>query len=528
MNKTIVLQDKVSGVKYAFRMPCVIGRGGGVDLALNDASVSHRHARIDMNEGESWIHDLASANGTFVNNRRVQEEYQLKHGDGIRLGSTTLQFFLPEETLTEQTVVLHSLAIDEEAGLDHQRLQIIYRITSELSENHDMKSLSEKIFITFKELFTPDSCYIASFLEDGSLKRLYSSSVEDSLCLSKTIIKRLLASGESLLIEDALEDGNFREQESILGMKIRSALCVPLLFRGQIYGLIYLDRKVPRAYGQQDLEFLRSIGAILAPIIENTRLWSDLQGRYRETVATLRKTEARLLESERSAAYVRLAQAMAHEIRNPLMVMGGMLRRLLKGNQELAQDARSDYILSSLARLENVLSEVDRFVQPSSPCRKFCRLDELLRGRLQESLDAHAAYRIHPVLTVTANNTVVSLDPDLFIKAVAMIFKEIVFAVPDIDSLLITIRDDNDFLEVVFGKLHEDSRLCSPFDPEVREAPWSLGLFLNIAHKILSDLGGAILLDSRAGKPLPVVMKIPRSVHPEYSVSDDANKADAV
>ncbi len=60
--------------------------------------------------------------------------------------------------------------------------------------------------------------------------------------------------------------------------------------------------------------------------MENARLWSELENRYASAMETLKKTQARLIDMERTAAYVRLAQAMAHEIRNPLMVIGGLVR----------------------------------------------------------------------------------------------------------------------------------------------------------------------------------------------------------
>lgn len=70
----------------------MIGRDGSrCDLILDDASVSAQHAQVRYEHGQFVIHDLASTNGTFVNNRRIQRQ-SLMDNDVIRLGSATLVF----------------------------------------------------------------------------------------------------------------------------------------------------------------------------------------------------------------------------------------------------------------------------------------------------------------------------------------------------------------------------------------------------------------------------------------------------
>ncbi len=69
-----------------------IGRDGSrCDIVLEDGAVSAEHARIRFENGQFVIYDLASLNGTFVNNRRVHRQI-LMDGDVIRLGNTTLVF----------------------------------------------------------------------------------------------------------------------------------------------------------------------------------------------------------------------------------------------------------------------------------------------------------------------------------------------------------------------------------------------------------------------------------------------------
>jgi len=61
------------------------------DLVLDDPATSREHARIQWERGQFVLYDLASANGTWVNNRRIQRQ-PLVDGDIIRIGDTTLMF----------------------------------------------------------------------------------------------------------------------------------------------------------------------------------------------------------------------------------------------------------------------------------------------------------------------------------------------------------------------------------------------------------------------------------------------------
>jgi hypothetical protein len=69
----------------------LIGRGHKSNLVMEDPSVSGEHARIQYENGQFVIYDLASLNGTFVNGQRAQKQL-LMDGDEIKLGETVLVF----------------------------------------------------------------------------------------------------------------------------------------------------------------------------------------------------------------------------------------------------------------------------------------------------------------------------------------------------------------------------------------------------------------------------------------------------
>lgn len=69
-----------------------IGRSEAADLSIGDQFVSHMHARILRRGAYHFVEDLGSTNGTFLNDRRVESDAQLKVHDALRIGQTTLRY----------------------------------------------------------------------------------------------------------------------------------------------------------------------------------------------------------------------------------------------------------------------------------------------------------------------------------------------------------------------------------------------------------------------------------------------------
>jgi FHA domain len=69
-----------------------IGRSEAADLSITDQYVSHMHARILRRGAYHFVEDLGSTNGTFLNDRRVERDAQLKVHDALRIGRTTLRY----------------------------------------------------------------------------------------------------------------------------------------------------------------------------------------------------------------------------------------------------------------------------------------------------------------------------------------------------------------------------------------------------------------------------------------------------
>jgi len=78
-------------VEFPIDRPVVrIGRGSGVDVYLQDSQVSRQHTEITQQGDQTYIRDLGSTNGTFVNDERITGPRLLRPGDQIRIGDTLL------------------------------------------------------------------------------------------------------------------------------------------------------------------------------------------------------------------------------------------------------------------------------------------------------------------------------------------------------------------------------------------------------------------------------------------------------
>jgi pSer/pThr/pTyr-binding forkhead associated (FHA) protein len=78
--ETFTLQDELT-----------VGRGGGCGIVLDDTFVSQVHARVFRRDGEVWVEDLGSRNGTLVNGQPLAGAQRLRRGDTVQFGKTVAE-----------------------------------------------------------------------------------------------------------------------------------------------------------------------------------------------------------------------------------------------------------------------------------------------------------------------------------------------------------------------------------------------------------------------------------------------------
>lgn len=101
---------------------------------------------------------------------------------------------------------------------------------------------------------------------------------ESGFMVSHTIVEQVIASGQPVVTTNAQDDPRFATQQSVMFFALRSILCVPLVARGEMVGVVYADNRVKDAlFGEDELALLVAFADQAAVAIENARLFARLQ-----------------------------------------------------------------------------------------------------------------------------------------------------------------------------------------------------------------------------------------------------------
>ncbi|MEJ2725184.1 MAG: HD domain-containing protein, partial [Deltaproteobacteria bacterium] len=135
--------------------------------------------------------------------------------------------------------------------------------------------------------------------------------------VSRSIVRKSVKERMCILASDASTDERFSASESVMIMKIRSVMCAPLVSKGTVLGIIYLDnRKSPNCFDEDDMALLSALSNQCAVAVQNSQLYDDVQMAYYEAILALMNTmEAKdsytAGHSQRTSGYaVGIAQEM--------------------------------------------------------------------------------------------------------------------------------------------------------------------------------------------------------------------------
>jgi pSer/pThr/pTyr-binding forkhead associated (FHA) protein len=88
----VVEPAETRGTVYDLGDELTVGRASGCQIAIpDDTYVSQLHARIFRREGQVFVEDLGSTNGTFLNRKKVSAPVPVRRGDRLQIGKTVLE-----------------------------------------------------------------------------------------------------------------------------------------------------------------------------------------------------------------------------------------------------------------------------------------------------------------------------------------------------------------------------------------------------------------------------------------------------
>jgi signal transduction histidine kinase len=191
----------------------------------------------------------------------------------------------------------------------------------------------------------------------------------------KDYLEELEQSAIKLLRAVTFKNSTSDELESALKFNLFSA---PITSKNRVLGTITIcGEKTPQLYTlEEDGQYIiNTIANYISSGLENTLL----NTRLRDVVRELTDAQKRLIEQEKFRSLGEMTANIAHEIKNPLVIIGGFARRLAKKTQnENSEDKYIDIILKEVSRLEKILNEILNYVKESPLISETCTINEFL------------------------------------------------------------------------------------------------------------------------------------------------------
>jgi len=287
---------------------CVLGRHPDCDISINLGAASRHHARIVVVDNEYFIEDLHSRNGTFLNEEQIHERCKMAEGDRIRISDTVFTFHrgrsldsrkrhtlleghlnlvMVDDRDQEFNLVLVSKRDASSSGQAtmpssvtlQAHLRALLEITQSLRKalvlDEVLPQILDSLFVIFP---AAERAFIVLQDEHGEITRrwvrLRRGEPDDTVRLSRTVIRQVMESQEAILSDDAASDERFESSKSLSAVRIRSVMCAPLIDTdGHSFGVLQLDTISERnRFREEDLEVMVSVATQASIAVDNARL----------------------------------------------------------------------------------------------------------------------------------------------------------------------------------------------------------------------------------------------------------------
>lgn len=167
----------------------------------------------------------------------------------------------------------------------HQRQVVAFvGVGSAINSSLGLKQVLEEVMDTLIGLTNAERGFLMLREPDGRMNVRIARGMaqvdlnEDAFAISKTVINRVLETGEAVLTTNAQSDPRFNEQVSIAAYRLLSVLCVPLKIKDRLIGVIYVDNRLHSGiFRDEDRGLISAFANQAAVAIDNARLFDDLQ-----------------------------------------------------------------------------------------------------------------------------------------------------------------------------------------------------------------------------------------------------------
>lgn len=325
----------------------------------------------------------------------------------------------------------------------------------------------------------------------------------------------VISEGKPVILDDAASDPRFAshfDKES--GFETRAMVAVPLTYKDKTVGAIQiLNPKSGGSFHDEDLTLLQSLGNIVAAALENARLYEITRSRYEMTSEELREVQARLIRTERLAGLYHLMSGVAHEVRNPVVSIGGFAARMQK---KLPKDHEFqkylDIILESVDRLQRLVDDVKEFCSLGRTAPVLVAPDDFLDEFLVRWEGRMADAKVELARDYNGPLPRIRIDRDMVRVALDKVITNSLEAMSGPGEIALKVRAEGDYLVIRItdtGKGIASDDLPHVFDPFFTSKTQGVGLGLATVHHVMKEHQGEVKIVSEHGRSTTVILSFP-------------------
>jgi two-component system, LuxR family, sensor kinase FixL len=298
------------------------------------------------------------------------------------------------------------------------------------------------------------------------------------------------------------------EREEVVGHDLNVIMAPTCSSNHQSAVARYLETGIPHRIGH-DTEILatRKNGETFPANISFSV--SQVEGRtyFTGIVRDLTETKAlheRILKSERLAALGQVVAEISHEIKNPLMMIGGFARQLSDETENEKALSKLNIIVKEVARLENLLSELRDLYSPRTLDKKEMDINELLSEIYELVRDDCEAKRVKVIFNPDAEKLMVAGDKEKLKQVLINLTKNAVEAMSGKGRITLAASRKGSKAEISIadeGCGISDEQKEKIFAPFFTTKKGGTGLGLSVSKGIVEDHPeSSLTFDSQKGK----------------------------
>ncbi len=428
-----------------------------------------------------------------------------------------------------------SESIQKDDEIDRVLFTILTGVTSGtgLGFNRAMLFLVEDGFLTGKMAVGPDSFEEAIEIwtaastssTDKSFSEIKTAEMKAGVNLlnrvlaarfpvkTANVFTRALNNRQNVHVSDSWNDERMDQEIRDL-MDVKEFIVAPLVVVNKGIGIIVADNKFNNApIIKENIELLSIFASQAAMSIES---YSNLDT-VRSEMQKLSDRQDAIVESEKLAAVGRIAAHMAHEIRNPLVTMGGYARRIIQLPKEKSKasrkiDTSAEIILKECERLEKTLSNVMDFSRPAKFIREFNNINEIVRDTVNLLKNLFQEKKVEVELDLTEEIPLVKSDFNQMKQVMLNLFQNSLDATPAGGSIRVRSLSEGNVIIITIsdtgsGITDEDPGVV--FEPFFSTKVTGVGLGLAIVKKIIKDHNGSIRARNREEGGAEFTIRLP-------------------